>query len=609
MKVIAIFGVAKKAFLIFGFSIVLAKGKFVFFYLILLFSLIFRSGFSQSIQFTRSGDRTFLIENLIGQKKDLPRDSVRLVTYLQPLTQYLSTTEDREVEAVYYILLASGYANILDRINNTSDHNYQKAIDIVHPASALKAWMLVEYGFYLYDFRNISKAQNVYLNAIEIIKSLSPEKIIMPDQTYKKLGYFFGTIGDYEEAITYLEHAIRYAPQKSNLRAEILDNTGIYYLAKKDTSRAMEHFREAEMLAHEIGDFVRKGKTLGNQALVLRDRGQINEAIAFLKQDIVYSERYRADRNTMYASILLAELYVRNSNIKEAKLSLERAERYASSKVYLKKSEKEIVKLRLEIAIREGDISGELLARRRLDGLSNTLQNWDGESVLQQIRISSDRNKFNQELVRSIEQYHHEQLSKRVFIIICLILVVVIFLSTYIYKRKLSIKERNYDAMVADLQREKTAMDQKIVQASETLLTYKGYLLGKNQQIDRLTTEIDQIRISSSSFLEEKNGRLQALLDSHLMTEENWGNFKRTYQVDNPIFYDRLLTDFPEITESNLRYILLAKLDLSNKEISNLLGITSEAIKKSRQRLKKKLGLIRYQELSNLIMSKALVDS
>lgn len=441
------------------------------------------------------------------------------------------------------------------------------------------------------------------------MKSLSPDEIIMPDQTYKKLGYFFGTIGDYEEAIAYLEHAIRYTSQKSSLRAEILDNIGIYYLAKKNTSRAMGHFRKAEILANEIGDFVRKGKTLGNQALVLRDRGQINEAISFLKQDIFYSDRYGADRNTMYASILLAELYIKNNNIKEAKLALERAERYASSKIYLKKSEKEIVKLRLEIAIREGDISGELSARRLLDELSNTLQNSDGEAVLQQIRISSDRNKFNQELERSTEQYHNEQLSKRIFVIICLVLTCVIFLSTFIYKRQLKVKESNYDNTVADLQREKTVMDQKIVQASETILAYKGYLLEKNQQINRLAAEIEQIKISSSSFLEEKNGRLQALLDSHLMTEESWNNFKRTYQLENPIFYDRLLTDFPEVTESNLRYILLAKLDLSNKEISNLLGITSEAIKKSKQRLKKKIGETRYQELSSLMVSKTLVDS
>src|SRR5690606_17456144 len=117
----------------------------------------------------------------------------------------------------------------------------------------------------------------------------------------------------------------------------------------------------------------------------------------------------------------------------------------ASSKIYLKKSEKEIVKLRLEIAIREGDISGELSARRLLDELSNTLQNSDGEAVLQQIRISSDRNKFNQELERSTEQYHNEQLSKRIFIIICLVLTCVIFLSTFIYKRQLKVKESNYD--------------------------------------------------------------------------------------------------------------------------------------------------------------------
>lgn len=44
----------------------------------------------------------------------------------------------------------------------------------------------------------------------------------------------------------------------------------------------------------------------------------------------------------------------------------------------------------------------------------------------------------------------------------------------------------------------------------------------------------------------------------------------------------------------------MKKLDFTNTEISELLGITLDAVKKSNQRMKKKLG-DRYDELTEII--------
>lgn len=58
----------------------------------------------------------------------------------------------------------------------------------------------------------------------------------------------------------------------------------------------------------------------------------------------------------------------------------------------------------------------------------------------------------------------------------------------------------------------------------------------------------------------------------------------------NTHFYNTLIENFPELKESNLKIIMIQKLDFNNYKISNLLGVTIDAIKKSKQRLKKKLG-------------------
>ncbi|WP_278021370.1 hypothetical protein [Flavobacterium ginsengisoli] len=74
------------------------------------------------------------------------------------------------------------------------------------------------------------------------------------------------------------------------------------------------------------------------------------------------------------------------------------------------------------------------------------------------------------------------------------------------------------------------------------------------------------------------------------MTDENWSAFKREFINQYSDFYYAIIENFPEVKESNLKIIMLQKLNLNNYEMSNLLGVTIDAVKKSKQRLKKKLG-------------------
>lgn len=74
------------------------------------------------------------------------------------------------------------------------------------------------------------------------------------------------------------------------------------------------------------------------------------------------------------------------------------------------------------------------------------------------------------------------------------------------------------------------------------------------------------------------------------MTEENWNKFKLEFQITYPDYYENLLFRYPDLTDSNLRIILLLKLGFSYNETVSLLGITAEAVCKSKQRMKKKFA-------------------
>jgi DNA-directed RNA polymerase specialized sigma24 family protein len=81
------------------------------------------------------------------------------------------------------------------------------------------------------------------------------------------------------------------------------------------------------------------------------------------------------------------------------------------------------------------------------------------------------------------------------------------------------------------------------------------------------------------------------------MTEENWIQFKEAFIADKEDFYNDLLSTLPGLTESNLRIVLLQNLGLNNQQVAQLLGVTIDAVKKSKQRMRKKYGE-RFDEIT-----------
>ncbi|TXH21467.1 MAG: hypothetical protein E6Q95_03765 [Chitinophagaceae bacterium] len=137
----------------------------------------------------------------------------------------------------------------------------------------------------------------------------------------------------------------------------------------------------------------------------------------------------------------------------------------------------------------------------------------------------------------------------------------------------------------------KLKSEKELTAKENTLEAHLHYLNLKNQQIQSLENELKLISHSSSSNNKLKTLKLQELLNDHLMTEDSWQNFKTAYINERAEEFNQIIELFPGISDASLRVVLLQKLGLNNTETAQLLGVTTEAIKKSKQRLKKKYNL------------------
>ncbi|WP_433831491.1 tetratricopeptide repeat protein [Flavobacterium anhuiense] len=547
---------------------------------------------AQKLKINASNNNIKDIEFILRQEKTFGNDTLALKNYLEPLRKV------PKYQIVYEGLLANGYSNFYNSINKTSDHYYLQSIKKAKASKnlSLEIWSQFNYISYLYYYRNLVDLTPLLLEVIDKTKELPTEKIILADETFKKIGWILQTFGDYKTALHYLKLAENLSAKKTSEYVSILNAIGATYLYLADFKQAENYLRNTAAISLEINDKVRYAKALGDLALIAKKKGDFKTAIDLLKKDIQISNEYKSNQNTMYASIVLAEVYIADKQLENAKEALKNAERIAISKSYFKKSELQIIKLKLEILKLQNSTENELVLRRRMLVLEESLQNEDGDLAIDKANWIIEKTKFQKKIATAKKEINYESTLKNLYIIIFTMLSCVALLVFLFFRKQYKNRQLQYEEEVAALEHKKVKAEQKLSEVREDLNAQVQYLKEKNTQIKNLKTAIENIKKSSSYYLEKENGKLNALLESHLMTDSNWNAFKKQFQKEYPDFYNLVQEDFPEITDSNKRILLLQKLNFSNNEIAELLGITNEAVKKSKQRLKKKLG-DKYQTL------------
>lgn len=519
------------------------------------------------------------IESIILKEKNTKKDTIALKKRLS----YLKESSNEKSHILYDALLANGFSAFFDKTNKRSEYYFLKSIEEAkkHNDPTLLIWTQLNYSQYLYYYCQIDKLIPIVLETMEESNQVDPTEMILPEETFKFFGWIMSTVED-DSAINFYKKSMKYTENPSSESAGVLNAIGNCYLKNKDLSNAMHYFNKSEAVALKIGDSIRYAKILGDKAVVYEKKGNLKTAVAFLKQDISYSQKFKIDKNEMYASILLARILLKLKDTTEVEKILERAGTIASSKSYYRSSLKEIIELKL-IVLDGKNSQKELILRRQLKLIEEYLLKTNGNTVLQRSYWLIQKKKHEDDTKKIRLELEQGERTKNLYIVILLLTIVLSFITYNSLNKKLKAKR-------IKLENDKLIFEKMLLDANSNIITYAEYLKNKNKKISILENELEEIKNSSSVHSEEEKGKLQEILSSHLMTDENWSAFKREFIKQHRSFYNTIIENFPELKESNLKIIMLQKLDFNNYEMSNLLGVTIDAIKKSKQRLKKKLG-------------------
>lgn len=161
------------------------------------------------------------------------------------------------------------------------------------------------------------------------------------------------------------------------------------------------------------------------------------------------------------------------------------------------------------------------------------------------------------------------------------ILILAIFILVIIYQYKRRIDEKRYKEILMEKQlkknRQSIAAQSVVMEESENILAEISSRLTKLMESER----IDQESVNT----------IIRILKLHKSNEENRQSFLQIQNEIDTNFMIRLKSDFPSLSESQIRLASLIVSGADSRQICSILNIEQASVHKSRYRLRSRLGL------------------
>ncbi|MFM9947749.1 MAG: hypothetical protein ACKV1O_07420 [Saprospiraceae bacterium] len=128
-------------------------------------------------------------------------------------------------------------------------------------------------------------------------------------------------------------------------------------------------------------------------------------------------------------------------------------------------------------------------------------------------------------------------------------------------------------------------------------------LVVKNEFMETIKEELNEVKRKGKSIDTKLSlEKIVKEIETTLRLQEDWKQFEYHFDQVHGDFLNRLREDFHDLTPNEQKLCALLRLNLSTKEISNLMSISLRGVEIARYRLRKKLGLDLGQNLSKFIL-------
>lgn len=157
-------------------------------------------------------------------------------------------------------------------------------------------------------------------------------------------------------------------------------------------------------------------------------------------------------------------------------------------------------------------------------------------------------------------------------------------------RANLRIKEQ-HETITRLLENEKLLMQEALERKDRELTTSALFEHEKNGMLTKLLEELDKLTSYSEGDFSMQLNQIKRELKKQLNLDKSWNSFKLHFEEVHPEFFGRLNKEFGALSLNEKKMCAYIKIGLDNKEIALLTNVVVGSVRKSLNRLKKRLNL------------------
>jgi hypothetical protein len=198
-----------------------------------------------------------------------------------------------------------------------------------------------------------------------------------------------------------------------------------------------------------------------------------------------------------------------------------------------------------------------------------------------------------------LETRNQLQNTQKIILILSTILLVIFSLFIWSQQR-LKIKNEKVAKLLVEQQfliatKERIELEKTLKEKEFELNSFIRDMIEKNSQIEILTQKLKNSKsLNSDELIEELNSK-------KYNASKNWVEFMFKFKQLYPDFINKLKNNIKNISPTETKLSVLSFLNLSSKEIGNILGISSTSVNQGKYRLKKKISLAKEVSLNDFL--------
>jgi tetratricopeptide (TPR) repeat protein len=365
-------------------------------------------------------------------------------------------------------------------------------------------------------------------------------------------------MGDYAEALRLYQEGMSYFKENDlkNELGEQYNLMGAAYIELDSLEAAKKYLELALEINEETGEMKEIGRSNRYLGDIYFKEGDFNAALRNYQKSLEISGESSNNLDAAKDYLKISDTYEKLGNLSKA---------YQYSKIYY-------------------SVSDTLFNQKNKQKISALELQFKTEKSRQEIELQKKE-------IALLEEQQKVARSQRIGLIAGLIATLLIFgIGIYALRQKMKRNRLERERVRAELDFKK-----------KELTTHALHLAKKNEVLEDLKQKAVKL----------KNGEGDGRAYQELITTINfdqqddkvWENFTRYFEAVHKDFEKDALSKYPDITRNELRLMALIKMNLSSKEVANILNISSYGVKKARQRLRKKMGLSPEDSLETTVMA------